>query len=169
LNQVAAIKRADQHAFVEVYNLLHQKVFYYFLKKVRLQETAKELSQLTFIKLWQCRESLSEEFTIDAQCFTIANSVLIDHLRKQALERERTVSNYIGNSLAVECSNAEVLESSNYIDVATRRLPPVRRNVFLLKMVKGYSNKEIADQLSISVKTVEDHYSKAIRHLRSVS
>jgi RNA polymerase sigma factor (sigma-70 family) len=169
LNQVTAIKSADQNAFVEVYNQLHEKIYYYFLKRVRLQETAKELCQQSFIKLWQCRQTLSEEHCIDAQCFTIANSVLVDFLRKRALERERTVSGYLDTSLAAEPSHAERLESSDYLEMAARRLPPVRRNVFILKIVKGYSNKEIADQLSISVKTVEDHYSKAIRHIRSVS
>jgi RNA polymerase sigma factor (sigma-70 family) len=169
LDQVTAIKRADQNAFVEVYNQLHQKVFYYFLKKVRVQETAKELTQLAFIKLWQCRQTLSEDYCIDAQCFTIASSVLIDYLRKQAMERERAISGFPDSSLAEETNHASSFESTNYFDAATRRLPPVRRNVFILKMVKGYSNKEIADQLSISVKTVEDHYSKAIRHIRSVS
>ena len=148
---------------------MHQKVYYYFLKKVRVQETAKELTQLAFIKLWQCRQTLSEAHSIDAQCFTIANSVLIDCLRKKAVERERNLSGYPDSSLAEETSHSNTFESSNYVEVATRRLPPVRRNVFILKMVKGYSNKEIADQLSISVKIVEDHYSKAIRYIRSVS
>ena len=169
MDQVTAIKRADQNAFVEVYNQLHRKVYFYFLKKTRVQETAKELTQLAFIKLWQCRQTLSEDHSIDAQCFTIANTVLIDYLRKQAVERERAVTGYPDTNLAEETNHANTLESNNYFDVATRRLPPVRRNVFILKMVKGYSNKEIADQLSISVKTVEDHYSKAIRYIRSVS
>jgi RNA polymerase sigma-70 factor (ECF subfamily) len=58
-------------------------------------------------------------------------------------------------------------ESADYLRKAAGGLPPVRKNIFLLKVIKGYSNKEIAEELSISVKTVEDHYSKAVRHLKS--
>jgi RNA polymerase sigma factor (sigma-70 family) len=168
LNQVAAIKKSDQKAFVEVYHQLHQKLFYFFLKRTRQQETAKELTQQCFIKLWQSRHTLSEEFTIDIQCFTIAGSVLVDHLRKMASERRRhelITEESKENNISFTYANRE-FESMDYLQAVAGNLPPVRRNIFMLKMLKGYSNKEIAEQLSISVKTVEDHYSKALRQCK---
>jgi RNA polymerase sigma-19 factor, ECF subfamily len=171
LNQIAALRRGNEKAFIEVYNQFHVKLFRYLAKKSHSNDTAKELTQQTFIKLWQSRFSLSELHPIDSQCFTIANSVLIDHLRKQATERKyRTRSAIATNSEMLFASHAvKEFESSDYLKAATESLPPARKNVFILKIIKGYSNKEIAEQLSISVKTVEDHYSKAIRHIRTTA
>lgn len=171
MNQVAAIKKADEKAFAEVYNQFHQKLYYYFLKRSGHKENARELTQQTFIKLWNCRKTLSEIHSIDANCFTIANSVLIDFLRKQAVEtknRKQAQQFFENETEQIRYSHSD-FESHDYLQAAAGNLPPVRRNVFMLKIIKGYSNKEIAEQLSISVKTVEDHYSKALRKIRSVS
>lgn len=109
--------------------------------------------------------------SIDSQCFTIANSVLIDHLRKLASEKKHLgvlEQREAYNMLSV-CFSANEFESSDFLKVAVTNLPPVRKTIFTLKIAKGYSNKEIADQLSISVKTVEDHYTKAIKYIRSAT
>ena len=168
MDLVAAIKRDDQEAFVEVYNRFHKKVFHFFLKRTRDQDTAKELTQQAFIKLWQYRQGLSAQHSIDVQCFTIANSVLVDYLRKRAVERRYLGAEDREDQPAIDDAGSG-FESVDYLHAAAEQLPPVRRNIFILKLLKGYTNKEIAEQLSISVKTVEDHYSKAIRYIRSAS
>jgi RNA polymerase sigma-70 factor (ECF subfamily) len=171
LNQIAALKKAGEPAFLEVYKEFHVRLYYYFMKRTHEQETAKELTQQTFIKLWQFRTNLSESHTLDTQCFTIANSILVDHLRRLAterkhqdhLEQERNRENALYVSYSIND-----FESSDYLKAIADKLPPVRKNIFMLKIVKGYSNREIAEQLSISIKTVEDHYTKAMHHIRSV-
>ena len=168
LNQVAAIKKSDVTAFETVYEQFHRKVYCYHLKRAGDEETAKELCQQTFIKLWNSRASLSEHHSIDTNCFTIATSVLIDHIRKQAAENKKRTVLADHEPEIEKCTYADTaFESADYLHNIAHKLPTVRRNIFLLKMSKGYSNKEIAEQLSISVKTVEDHYSKAIRQIRT--
>jgi len=76
----------------------------------------------------------------------------------------------------VFCDDASVVvqhyhteyETADYLDAVSGNLPPGRKNVFMLKIAKGYSNRQIADQLSVSVKTVEEHYSKALKQVRSL-
>lgn len=170
LNQVAAIKKSDVTAFETVYEQLHRKVYCYFLRRAKDEETAKDLSQQTFIKLWNSRASLSEQHSIDTNCFTIATSVLIDHIRKQTVETKRRAVLAEQDTETDHYAYADkAFESSDYLHSVAHALPTVRRNVFMLKITKGYSNKEIAEKLSISVKTVEDHYSKAIRQIRTSS
>jgi RNA polymerase sigma-70 factor (family 1) len=170
LNQIVAIKKGDEVAFLEVYNQFHTKLFHYFLKRTKTPEPAKDLTQQTFIKFWQSRHTLSEAHVLDALFFTIANSVYIDHLRKQAVERkyQHQLDEELEEQSQLVCHAHTDYESSNYLHAIAEDLPPVRKNIFLLKVAKGYSNREIAEQLSVSVKTVEDHYSKALRHVRSI-
>jgi RNA polymerase sigma-70 factor (family 1) len=170
LTQITEIKKGDQLAFQAGYDQYHAKLFHYFLKRTRADEIAKDLTQQAFIKLWQSRHTLSEVYTLDTQLFTIANSIFIDHLRRQAVERKH--QHHLEDDLDEQSSliyhSHTDYESADYLDAVSEDLPPVRKNVFLLKIAKGYSNKEIAEQLSVSIKTVEDHYSKALKHVRSL-
>lgn len=171
LNQITALQLGNEEAFVEVYHQFHVKLFRYFVKRIQSHDIAKDLTQQTFIKLWQSRHSLSLLHSIDTQCFTIANSILIDHLRKQASEKKHRSRLQQTNShnLLSACHSLKDFESSDFLKAAAANLPPVRKVVFMLKIEKGYSNREIAEELSISVKTVEDHYSKAIKQIRTVA
>lgn len=170
MTQITEIKKSDQLAFQAVYDQYHAKLFHYFLKRTRAKEVAKDLTQQSFIKLWRSRHTLSEVYTLDSQLFTIANSIYIDHLRRQAVERK--YQHHLEDDLDEQSSliyhTYTDYESADYLDVVSENLPPIRKNVFMLKIAKGYSNKEIADQLSVSIKTVEDHYSKALKHVRSL-
>lgn len=167
---ITDIKKGDQVAFQAVYDLFHIKLFHYYLKRTRTEEGAKDLTQQAFIKLWQSRHTLSEAHTLDAQLFTIANSVYIDHLRKQATERryQYQLEDDLDEQSSLVYHAHRDYETADYLHAVSEDLPPVRKNVFILKVDKGYSNKEIAEKLSVSIKTVEDHYSKALKHVRSI-
>lgn len=170
MTQITEIKKGDQIAFQAAYDQYHAKLFHYFLKRTRASAVAKELTQQSFIKLWQSRHTLSEAYTLDTQLFTIANCIFIDHLRRQAVERKylHHLEDDIDEQSSLIYHSHNDYESADYLDVVSENLPPIRKNVFMLKIAKGYSNKEIAEQLSVSIKTVEDHYSKALKHVRSL-
>ena len=172
MDEITAIKEGIEAAFERAYNEYHVKTFRFFLKRVRMHETAKELTQLTFIKLWRSKHTLSESFTLDTQLFTIAGTILIDHLRKQASQNRLHVilKEKLANEDYQQMPLASVaMEKMDYLSAAVAELPPVRKKIILLKTKYGFSNKEIANELSISVKTVESHVSKAIRQIKSLS
>ncbi|TDW96082.1 sigma-70 family RNA polymerase sigma factor [Dinghuibacter silviterrae] len=159
---LAAIKNGSHEAFVEVYGLLHIKVFRFYAKRVRHDDPAKELTQQCFIRLWEYRHTLSEEHPLEKQVFIIARSVLINYLKKEAVRRKvAPVEEGISNEHAH-------FELSAHLHAALETLSPVRKKVVMLKSLHGFSNREVADRMNISVKTVEDHITKAFRHLRQV-
>jgi len=150
-------------AFAQIYDRYQKKVFRFFLKRIMNHETARELTQETFVKLWKSGG--------EAHLFTIASSILIDHLRRRAHERKRLsgLANKINaDSSPANSSPHRVFETADYLKVVVRDLPPARKKIILLKMGAGFTNKEIASQLSISEKTVEDHVTKALRHIRAI-
>jgi RNA polymerase sigma-70 factor (ECF subfamily) len=171
MNEITGIQQFDAGSFREVYDQFHTKVFRYYLKRANLHETATELTQQVFVKLWQSRHTLSAELSLEVQLFTMANSVWIDHLRKEARNRQHIRSVDEFGPLADGYQDRPAfygLEARDHIRLAMLQLPPVRRKVFMLKMLHGYSNQEIAGMLSVSVKTVEDHLWKAMRFIRSL-
>jgi RNA polymerase sigma-70 factor (ECF subfamily) len=128
------------------------------------------VTQLTFIRLWEFRHTLSEDYSIETQLFTIARTTLFNYLRKITREARTLDAAILYKTIAPDItqSSGQLLETIDQLNVAIESLPPVRKKVFLLSRLHGLSNKEIAGSLSISVKTVEYHISKAIHHLRSV-
>jgi len=59
-------------------------------------------------------------------------------------------------------------ELTDEVKAAIAMLPPVRKKIMLLKTFHDFSNREIAQEMKISVKTVEDHISKAFRRMKEV-
>ena len=88
--KLPAIKEGDHAAFLEVYEALHVKVFRFFLKKISLHDTAKDLTQQCFIRLWQFRHTLSYAHPLEKQIFIIARSLLINHIKKESTQRKIT-------------------------------------------------------------------------------
>jgi RNA polymerase sigma factor (sigma-70 family) len=167
--EIQEIRSGDEASFTEVFHLYYAKVYHHFLKKTRSSVTAREAAQLTFIKLWEFRHTLSEAVSLDTQLFHIASGALIDYLRRENTQRKkvREASGLLEDEGGGEHDRS--FESSDYLVSLTRSLSPARKKVFILSRIHGHSYKEIAEQLSISLKTVEDHMVKALRQIRSLS
>jgi RNA polymerase sigma-70 factor (ECF subfamily) len=125
---------------------------------------AEEVVQLTFIRLWEKRENLSSEYSLSAQIFRIAGTILIDQLRKEAVGKKHLT--VVENDYAMQ-NEVNQPEMHHALEQAIEQMAPVRRKVFKLSKVEGYSYKEIAEMLSISPKTVENHISQALKQLRA--
>jgi len=169
LPKLISIKEGDHAAFLEIYNILHVKIFRFFLKRVSQHDTAKDLTQQCFIRLWQFRHTLSEDHPLEKQVFIISRNLLINHIKKEATQNRLKIQH--SQSLekdTIQPSHANHFEVSNEVSAAIETLPPVRKKIIMLKAFQGCSNKEIATEMRISVKTVEDHVSKAFRHIRQV-
>jgi len=169
LNCVTNIKNGDEFVFQQVFEEYHEKLYYYSFSKTRSEYLAEEVTQITFVKLWQSRERLDENLSISIQLFRIAKTTLIDLLRKQhnlsALIDRVKVNETEENSDAIN-AGIDYNETNRKLMQLIDQLPPVRKKVFEMNRLQGMSYKEIAQELSISIKTVEKHISKAISQLR---
>ncbi|WP_443937233.1 sigma-70 family RNA polymerase sigma factor [Pedobacter sp. MW01-1-1] len=162
MEYIAELSSGCLHTFQKVYGLHNQKLYAYVLKKTNSAFIAEEVVQLTFIRLWEKRKNLSTGYTLSAQLFQMAGSILIDQIRKNAIN-EKHLS-------IVEAESTHAVNDSTEYDLlhrAIERMAPMRKRVFNLSKREGYSYKEIAELLSISPKTVETHISKALKELRA--
>lgn len=163
--QTKDIKEGSQEAFYKAFEQYHLKLYQYVYKYTGSVYYAEETVQLTFIKLWEKREGLSEQYAISTQLFRIAKSILIDLMRKERLRDTQELSDtYV----------SEVLEEERYVHKeelgsvlsAIEELPAQCQQVFKLSRFNNLSHSEISAQLSISPKTIETHISKALKYLR---
>lgn len=165
---IDAIKNGSAVAFEDAYNTYSKKTFSYFFKKTNSVEDAKDLVQITFCKLWQYRESLSADFLPEQQLFHIARTVFIDYLRKQ--NKMHKVNASVKSNFEIIKNADEVYEFDVYerLQKTLSGLPALRKKVFELNKIEGYSYKEIAEILSIPVKSVDNNLAKALKYLRGI-
>ncbi|GAA0530349.1 RNA polymerase sigma factor [Chitinophaga japonensis] len=167
MHQIAAIRSGSFAVFEEVYYQFHEKLYYYFLKRTTAADVAEELVQLTFIKLWRYRSSLNEELPLSQQLFRIARTTLIDVLRRKAQQRSVSLPNHWLPETEDTTAAREERETLHLVRQAIETLPPGRKKIFQYR-IDGFSNREIAARLSLSVKTVENQLNRAIKQLREV-
>ncbi len=164
---IAALKEGNTTVFKELFNDYHLKVYLYVLSKTNSQYIAEETTQITFIKLWDYRLQLNESQEVGKLLFHIARTTCIDLLRKDMV-RDRLLKQekLTGNDTLHISDTIEVKELQQRISHVVDNMPPVRKRVFELSRYEFKSYKEIAEMLSLSVKTVENHIALAIKHLK---
>lgn len=164
---VSAIKQGDELSYELAYINCREKVYFYFLKKTRSEEDARDLLQSTFLKLWQYRTSLNEAYSLDQHLFNIAYTVFVDAFRKQ--RKAQRISHELRNNAAQEHTVPDPVlkkEIDNRLYTLLEQLPAQRKQAFILHRLEGYSYKEVAIHLSISVKTVDNHIARAVKYLK---
>lgn len=135
--------------------------------KTHDSETAKDLVQDTFIKVWESRYHLDETRSLKSFVYKIANNLTLNHLRH--LKVKSNLIQYIEVEPISEGTPHSTLEDKEFQKQLLgfiEQLPLQTRTVFLMSRMEDLSYQEIADRLDISIKTVESHIGKALKRLR---
>src|SRR5690606_9754037 len=137
MEHIQPIKSADQKSFNIVYEKYHRQIYGFVLKRTQSDYMAQEVTQLTFIKLWNQREKLNEQLSILIQLFGMARQVMIDLLRKEA-----TRFKHEGQTAATPFTDSliRVIESKDLLRMMERdiqNMPRMRRTVFELSRQAG--------------------------------
>jgi len=165
---ILRLQAGDEACFEEVYYQYNPFLYSYFYKRIRSTQVCEDLVQETFIRLWKYRSNLNESLSLNIQLFRIAKTALID-VAKRTSKAPVSYVPYDELPEVAEEDNFQIsTEKKEKLQYLIAALPPVRKKILDLK-INGYSNKEIASQLTITVKTVENNINSAYRELRKLS
>ena len=137
-------------------------------KYVKDFEAAKEIVQDSFISLWEKRETIDMDRPVKSYLTMIIHNKCTNFLRDNrkfdqyilSLENLMGIPEYEGTDSLVED------ELKAKIDAAIGELPTKCREIFEMNRFENLKYQQIANQLQISVKTVETQMSKALQHMR---
>lgn len=172
---VLRLKNDDNNAYEQIYNALYPRLFYFIREYITDEETVRNILQDTFLILWEKRTLLSEDINLGAWLYTVTKNKALKHLRHQEYvnqySKEKIQKFNIDslNTFALERLDTSLLslhEIENLIDKTLNNLPPQYREVFKMSRYGNNKNREIAEKLSISEKTVEAHITKTLKLLR---
>lgn len=162
--------------FDSIYINNFSRLFLFAKEYVLFDEEAENIVQDIFLMLWEKREALRVDVSLTAYLFTLVKNKCIDFLRHQMVEQmysenvkheyneELNVKLFALESFDHNFSSEEDIETllRNAID----KLPERCRLIFIKSRIEGKKYKEIAEELNLSVNTVEGQISIALKKLR---
>jgi len=165
---IEALKQGDESAFNSLYHQYFLKLYSIAYNGTKCPDLAQEIVQEIFVSLWMNRKTLLITRSIQAYLIGAVRNKVFDHLDKQIVrDRHKRFVMQVSNGSANSTQDAVDYEDLNAaIAREIQALPDTTRGVFLLSRFDGSKNSEIAKQYSISVKAVEYHLTKALKHLR---
>lgn len=138
-------------------------------------EQANDLAQDCLVKLWEKRASIIPSQSVESLLFVMLRNRCLNYLRDQKLhsgenEPYTMVENELQHLFQLDFMGREENTLEEQMIVAIResvdKLPEKRKIVFVKAKIEGMKNKEVADELSISVKAVEKHLHQAKEQIR---
>lgn len=162
------ISRGDKQAFEQVFKSYYALLCRYAKSLINDIDEAEEVVQNTFYIIWNKRETLEIKGSIKAYLYRAVHNDCLNKL-KHLQVRKAHADDYKHNNSGAYDDSGKVLQAKELrrkIEEAIAALPEQCGKVFRLNRFEELKYQEIAEQLNISVKTVESHMGKALKHMR---
>lgn len=162
--------------FDKIYILYFPRMFAFAKEYVLFDEDAENIVQDIFTMLWEKREILTVEISLTAYLFALVKNKCIN-----LLQHKLTIEEYSKNKqeeyneeLSFKLYSLEQFSNSlssdddiqQLVERAIEKLPPKCREILIKCKIEGLKYKQIAEEMNISVNTVENQMSIALKRLR---
>jgi RNA polymerase sigma-70 factor (ECF subfamily) len=159
------IAEDDHESFRLLFMQYFPKLRFFIVGLVKSDAVAEELAQEVFVKIWEKRQALTDVQSLNAYIYRMAKNTVLNYLQHKYVEE-----NYSGQLAADNNPPADELflakETELLIQLTVARMPAQRKKIFELSRNRHLPNMEIARQLHISKKTVENHLNLALKEIR---
>ncbi|GET27166.1 DNA-directed RNA polymerase sigma-70 factor [Prolixibacter sp. NT017] len=167
--RLLAIREGDKQAFEALFHECYRPMVAYAFRFLGEMEPSESVVQDVFLKFWQKRKELMITSSLRSYLFRAVRNLSLNYL-----EHRKIMSGYA--SMVIERESDRHDYSDFYVEVGLREkidaavsaLPEKRQEIFRLAREEGLKYREIAEQLNISVKTVETQMTLALKQLRTL-
>jgi RNA polymerase sigma-70 factor (ECF subfamily) len=163
------LKSDDTGAFTELYSRYKGLLYIYACKVTKDDDIAEDLVQELFINVWDKRKNINFTSSISSYLYTAVRYKFFDLVDKQKVRADYIQAFQLFLDKGEYLTDNYMLEKelSDAIEKEVSNLPSKMREVFLLSRKENLSNKEIAQRLEISEKTVKNQISTALKTLKT--
>lgn len=163
-----ALTLGDITAFEMLFRTYYQPLCHYAYSFLQDKEDAEEIVQSTFLMVWEKRETLAIRTSVKPYLYAMVRNACLN-----VIKHEKIKQRYAGEEIALAPRSYDGVshavasnELEHRIKAAMDVLPEQCRMVFKLSRFEELKYAEIAEQLNISIKTVENHMGKALKIMR---
>lgn len=164
LNIATDTEAGFEHLFKTYFRELHAYAF----SLLKDWDAGEEIVQALFLKLWEKNEWTNINTSIKSYLYKCVYHDSLNFMRREKIHlRYQTLTAHALKNETDDASNKiKLSEAERHLDMALNKLPEKCRAIFHLSRFEHLKYQEIANQLEISIKTVETHMVKALRILR---
>ena len=170
------LKEGNSLAYEELFKQTYPRLLGYCSLFIHNQAQANDLVQECFVRLWEKRSTISASQSVESLLFVMLRNRCLNYLRDQKLHVSDKNINLVGENelqhlyqLDFAGKEEKTLEEKliEAIRESVDNLPEKRKLVFIKAKIEGKKNKEVAEELGISVKAVEKHLHQAKEQIRN--
>lgn len=165
---VTLLTQNDESAFCELYVRYKDKLYYFCLHLLKSKEEANDIVQEIFIRIWESRSFINPDLSFSSFLYTMARNRIMNYFRDMDIDikvKEIIASQKITTEETAE-SQIIYTEYQEILRTAIEQLPTQRQKIFNMSRIENMSHKEIAAELNISVNTVQEHISEALKFIK---
>lgn len=163
------ISRSDQRAFDDLFRAFYPALVRFAIRYVSNQTTAKDVVQESFVKLWQTRGRIDPSRSLKSYLYTMVRNRALNEVRDRSgidVNQEKAHN----QQRFEDPEDVEVAKSSEQLEEKMKHwideLPDRQKEAFSLSRFEGLDHDEIAEVMSVSPKTVNNHIVAALSTLR---
>lgn len=161
------IQQKDIRVFENYYKEHYKKFFLVSYKYVKRTALAQEVVNDVFVKIWEDAEKITIESSLKSYIYrsVINRSINALNKEKKELQNQRELAHLPEETYEIREIETNELKVKLY--KAIDALPEQCKRVFLMSRFDNMKQQEIADKLGISIKTVKNHITHALKQLRN--
>jgi len=163
---ILRIREGDKKEFESLFRSSYTSLVRYAKIMIKDQDMSEDIVQDLFVKLWQEREKISVESSLNGYLFRATHNKCLHYLE------HKKVMNKYAEKISYSCPPEDPFEILNYAELQSKiagtleKLSEQCGKIFCMNRFEGMKYCEIAEKLSISVKTVEANMGKALKEFR---
>ncbi|NCD69583.1 RNA polymerase sigma-70 factor [Mucilaginibacter sp. R11] len=162
------MKQGNEQAFEKVFKQYFKGLHAYAYTFMKDDDQAEEIVQNVFCRIWEKRSQLKTDGSLKGYLYRAVHNESLNYLKHQKTRDAFQVHyNQSGEALAGHASEKVLTaELGQHIQKALDELPQQCRTIFQMSRFEHLKYQQIADQLNLSIKTVENQMGKALKILR---
>ena len=162
------LKAGDITAFEMLFKTYYQPLCNYAFTFVQDHDEAEEIVQSTFLQVWEKKAVLEIRTGVKPYLYAMVRNACLNVIKHEKVKQQHVAVEMAMGERSIESVSRSVMASELEARIyrAMENLPEQCRLVFKLSRFEELKYAEIAEQLNISVKTVENHMGKALKIMR---
>lgn len=162
------IIKGDLNAFENLFKNHYEDLCFFAYKYLKDMDLSEQIVQDVFFTFWKNKQTITIHYSIKSYLYTATKNQCLKEIRSKKYEEQYVLQEKSKQSSRVNTPADELnaKELSHLIELTLKTLPEKTRQIFTMSRYQGLRYSEIAEKLSISIKTVEARMGKALKAFR---